>query len=228
MLGCPAVLLTSCVFGMSIGWSIAGGINASQHYAMPPLSWKSSSIGLLTAAALVGLILGGVTGGPLADRLMNRTVKNSAGDSGISAQAGAFGYSGQPLERRLLAALVPSLIYPAGPIVLGESLKHYWPWICTCLGHGLLGYGFTAACNPFIAYSIDCYPAYAGQLAITISVIKNCVAFGCTYGTVSWMANVGQVEAYGTMSGLLYAMLLLYIPLYIWGKQIRAWSYTWL
>jgi hypothetical protein len=42
-----------------------------------------------------------------------------------------------------------------------------------------------------------------------------------SFYTNPWVEEVGYLNAYGTMAAIAAAVLLLWIPLYIWGKPLR-------
>jgi hypothetical protein len=54
-------------------------------------------------------------------------------------------------------------------------------------------------------------------------------AFGflLSFYTNPWIAQSGYLNAYGEMAGISAAILILWIPLYIWGKKIRHATWKW-
>jgi hypothetical protein len=51
-------------------------------------------------------------------------------------------------------------------------------------------------------------------------------AFGflLSFYTNPWIESTGYTSSFGTLAGTCAAILVLWIPLYIWGKEIRIWS----
>lgn len=51
--------------------------------------------------------------------------------------------------------------------------------------------------------------------------------FLLSFYTNVWVEEAGYLNAYGAMAGISGAILVMWIPLYIWGKQIRHATWHW-
>lgn len=63
-----------------------------------------------------------------------------------------------------------------------------------------------------------------------MSVTKLCIAmfgFLLSFYTNPWVEKSGYMDAFGAMAGISVAVLILWIPLYVWGKDIRHASWRW-
>jgi MFS family permease len=67
----PEVLVTTLVFGLTIGWTVLISNILAIKYGQPPLLWGPLPIGLMSIGPLVGLIIGMPFSGALADYLFN-------------------------------------------------------------------------------------------------------------------------------------------------------------
>lgn len=56
---------------------------------------------------------------------------------------------------------------------------------------------------------------------------QNIVAFGFLYGVVPWVMETGYINAFGAQAGIYVAILLLAVPVIVFGKQIRHRSAQW-
>ncbi|GKT93689.1 hypothetical protein Ct61P_11539 [Colletotrichum tofieldiae] len=206
LLVAPQVLVTTLVFGLTIGWTVIVSILISVVYSPPPLLWGARDIGLLSVGSLVGLLVGLPVGGALADYLLNRASQRK---SGISDPA-----------TRLPAAIIGGLISPAGCLVIGYGLQSPSKWAQVSVGYGMLTTGLTCSANILLTYAVDTMPSRASHIGVLVNLIKNSVGFGVSYAATSWMAQAGPVAQFGTMAGILWAVYMLVIPLYIFSETI--------
>jgi len=202
----PQAVVTSLVFGITIGWTVLASILVSMVYAQPPLLWDSLHVGLLNVAPLAGLLVGVPLGGVVADMLYKRALKRDCGDA-IAAS-------------RLPAVSIGGLISPAGCILLGYGLQHPEEWIMTSLGWAMLSFGLTGSANILLTYAVDCLPAQAGDIGTLVNIVKNCIGFGISYASLSWMVAMGPVKQFAIMASILFASYLLVIPLWLFHSTI--------
>ncbi|CBF80624.1 hypothetical protein AN8474.2 [Aspergillus nidulans FGSC A4] len=68
------------------------------------------------------------------------------------------------------------------------------------------------------------YPARAGPLLVIICAFRGIISFGTSYGTATFVETHGYDGAFGTFAGLTAALGLCGVPIYLWGKRIRAFT----
>ena len=73
----------------------------------------------------------------------------------------------------------------------------------------------------------DCYLPVASEVLLLSVALRNVFGFGFSYGVIPWIKASGFQIAFGTMVAIHCAILLLGVPLYYWGKQIRHKSASW-
>ncbi|KAL6416055.1 hypothetical protein AUP68_00264 [Ilyonectria robusta] len=205
LIAAPQVLVTTFVFGLTIGWTVIISILVATVYAQPPLLWNSLNVGLLSIAPLVGLLVGLPIGGLLADFLSNRAEKSSRGHDPAT---------------RLPSVLLGALISPTGCLVLGYGLRRPETWIQVCIGWAMLSLGLTSSANVLLTYAVDCLPSRAGHIGALVNLTKNCVAFGVSYASVSWMQSMGPVNQFAVMAGLLWLAYLFVIPVWLFSNRL--------
>jgi len=62
---------------------------------------------------------------------------------------------------------------------------------------------------------------------VTVNALKNLVAFGMSYGAVPWLMSSGWLKMWGAATGICAGIILLSVPMYIWGKAARRMTAEW-
>lgn len=93
----------------------------------------------------------------------------------------------------------------------------------------LMSVNFTvcSATNIALVYAIDSYKAIGDEVVTATLAFKAIIGFVLGFYTNTWVANQGYLPAYGQMAGIEAGMLLLAVPLYFYGKQLRQASGDW-
>ncbi|KAM0543492.1 hypothetical protein ACHAPJ_012290, partial [Fusarium lateritium] len=190
LLAAPQVLVTVYVFGLTIGWTVIISIILSFTYASPPLLWNARSIGLLNVSTLIGLLVGLPFGGYFADLLFIRSTRGHTRDPDPKS--------------RLPMILLGALVSPAGCLILGHGLRRPDSWIQVCVGWSLLAFGLTGSANVLLTYSVNSIPSRAGDIGVLVNVMKNSLAFGVSYASLSWMQAIGPSKQFAIMAALLW------------------------
>ncbi|KIX09238.1 uncharacterized protein Z518_00317 [Rhinocladiella mackenziei CBS 650.93] len=203
----PQVLLAILVFGLTIGWTVVTSILTASVYAAPPLLWSALSVGLLSIAPLVGIIIGLPIGGAFADILSGIARRRSGGEHNPAT--------------RLPVAILGALVSPAGCLLIGYGLKDpASEWFRVCAGWCMLSVGLTGSANVLLTYAVDCLPTRAGHIGVLINLTKNCLGFGVSYASITWMQTAGPVSQMATMAGILWGAYLLVIPMGLFSKTL--------
>lgn len=74
---------------------------------------------------------------------------------------------------------------------------------------------------------IDSYYPVAFEALLLVNGLKNMFAFGFSYGVIPWVTRSGFQTAFGEMVAIQTGVMLLAIPLFLYGKQIRHKSAGW-
>ncbi|KAH6692235.1 major facilitator superfamily domain-containing protein [Plectosphaerella plurivora] len=202
----PQILVTTLVFGLTIGWTVLISIITPMQYSPPPLLWGALPVGLMSIGPLAGLLIGLPVGGALADYLFNHAARRSGGM--------------QNPRTRLPATIVGAMISPAGCLVVGFGLRNPSNWPPVAIGWAMLALGLTSSANVLLTYSVDTIPTRASHIGTLVNLTKNCLAFGVSYTSVSWIQAMGPVGQFGTMAGLLWFAYLLVIPVWFYSDTL--------
>lgn len=206
----PPVLVTTLVFGLTIGWTALMSIVVSNFYSAPPHLWQAWQIGLINFGPLIGLLVGLPLGGMIADMLSKVAARRSDGE--------------HDPRSRLPAVIFGGIISPAGCLVMGFTFQKDLHWIGIAVGWGMLAFGLTASANVLLTYSVDCFRMHAGHVGVLVNVVKNSLAFGVSFASMNWYYEVGPAKQFGTMAGLLWAAYLCIIPVYLYSRSLVRFS----
>ena len=179
------------------------GLFASKLYG-----WNPSQVGYSNFAFFIGGVVGVTTAGPLSDWLARRsTIKNN----GI-----------REAEMRL-PALIPYVgFFIVSHVVGAVGYQRAWPWqaILVC-GFGFSGLAVTSIPAISIAYAVDCYKPISGEIMTVGTVLKNVLGFCLSYWVFNVAAKDGFIAVYMTQFAVSMFPVVMTIPLYYFGKQLR-------
>jgi hypothetical protein len=78
-----------------------------------------------------------------------------------------------------------------------------------------------------LVYTIDAYRPVAGEIVTTQLAFKAAFGFLLSFYTNPWIAISGYLDAFGAMAGISAAILLLWVPFYLFGKRVRHATIHW-
>jgi hypothetical protein len=76
--------------------------------------------------------------------------------------------------------------------------------------------------NIAMTYLIDCYPTFAQEILVAVNVVKNIIAFLFAFVAVDWINTRGWIQVYMIMFMVVTLVMVLAVPLYIWGRRARV------
>lgn len=208
----PPVLWCSLVQSVTIGFIVAVTSNVASAYATA-YNMKPYETGLCFIAAIIGALVGIFCGGYLGDRTADFFTKRNGGIR-------------EP-EMRLPAMMFSLISTPLSLILYGVGIQNKLHWMCPTVGLALLNFSIVQGTNVALVYTIDSYRPIAGEVTLTTMAFKSAFGFLLSFYTNPWIEQSGYVNAYGAMAGISAAVLIFWVPLYIWGKRIRHATWNW-
>ncbi|GJN94180.1 hypothetical protein Rhopal_007254-T1 [Rhodotorula paludigena] len=205
----PLALWPSLVFAVAAICTLFITLVQSILYTAPPYNFSIVAVGATNWTSVLANPIGAVLAGWMADKyVLWRTKRNN---------------NLREPEFRLPMAIPFMLALILGVASLGISVSQHDPWaVPVIVSTGLASMGVTGTVSIVLAYSIDCYPRYAGQLLTLATIVKNVLAFGFSYGAVDWVMAWSWKRALGCWAGIVAAVCCMGVPVYIWGKQLRV------
>ncbi|GAA6025431.1 hypothetical protein JCM10207_005400 [Rhodosporidiobolus poonsookiae] len=182
-------------------------------YGAPPYSFSIVAVGATNWVTVVGNLLGALAAGLASDYYMAWRAKRNS--------------NVREAEHRLpvLIPFVLCLVLGLASLGISASRANAWP-VPVIVATGLNAIGVTGTAVIALAYGIDAYSAYAGQLLTLATIVKNVVAFGIAFGVVDWVIDWGWERAMGLWAGVMALIAVAGVPLYFYGKRLRELSAT--
>ncbi|CAH0023776.1 unnamed protein product [Clonostachys rhizophaga] len=208
----PAVLWSSIVYACSIGWLIVISESLTMIYGNPDLyNFTSLQTGLVYISPFVGGILGTGVAGKISDVIVKAMSKRNGGMY-------------EP-EFRLVMAIPITITTCIGIMGFGwsASLKNHW--IVPTLFFGIISFGCCLGSTTSITFCVDSYRQYAGEALVTLNFSKN-ILHGLLFSLffTHWLADDGPKMVYIWIGIIQLGLMLLTIPMYIYGKRARMWT----
>lgn len=127
-------------------------------------------------------------------------------------------------EFHLLIFLPTILAFVVGIFGLGEALERGASAIVTAVFLAVLNFAVGVGCTGIVSHTNDTCQQRAVEAFGLAMIIKSAFAFGLTFMLNNYLAANGPRIFFATWGGLTLGMVLLTIPMYVWGKKVRAWS----
>ncbi|KAL0938008.1 major facilitator superfamily transporter [Colletotrichum truncatum] len=208
----PAVLWSSAVYALSVGWLIVVSESVALIYRnRESYNFNALQTGLVYFSPFVGGILGTAVAGKVSDVI-------------VKAMARRNGGLYEPEFRLVMAApvLVTTVI---GLMGFGWSAEERDHWIVPTVFFGLISFGCTLGSTTSITFCVDSYRQYAGEALVTLNFSKN-IFHGLVFSlfVTHWITDEGPKMVFIWLGVIQLIFLLFSIPMYVYGKRARMWT----
>lgn len=208
----PAFIWACLIQGTMIAWTIFMGALVASIFIGPPLFWGTAKSGFGYAGAFIGALVGFAICGLLADfsvRIM--TAKNK----------GVY----EPEFRILL--IIPMLIASAiglfgFALTVEDVASQHQSVIIPLMFFGFEVCGMVIGAVASSLYIVDAYRDLAIEGFTLTILFKNFFSFVVTYYALDWLIAGGIRRVLVIISILQVIICLTSIPMYMFGKRIRA------
>ncbi|KAL1838442.1 hypothetical protein VTJ49DRAFT_2665 [Mycothermus thermophilus] len=205
----PATWVIMLQYGGLVGGVAVVSTVGPQILSAPPYRWGKHA-GLLFVGALVGILLGGLCTGLVADRWVAKAAKQ--------AENGRV----EPEER--VGIMLPALaVGTAGLVVFGFCAR--FP---TGLGYvgletafAMLAFALAQVPSIWFGYLIDSFDNLASDCFTMICILRGLIPFAWTFFVAQWVEKDGYLIPFVGFGCILGAFGLLTIPIQVWGKRMR-------
>ncbi|KAG0131090.1 major facilitator superfamily domain-containing protein [Tuber indicum] len=203
----PATLWAFSFQGTFITWGIAVSVVLAQMFAGPPTNFGPEELGYMYAAPFLGALGAYIFGAFVSDwsaKWMARKNKNTY----------------EP-EFRILLVIPVAFFGLPGLYAYGHVADLHLHWIVPSVLYGFLTFGVVVSCTVTFSYILDAHRDVAIEMMVSMLLLKNFFAFGCTYFLVDWVYSDGPARVFDILGAIQTAVCVLSIPMYIFGKAQR-------
>ncbi|KAJ5617874.1 hypothetical protein N7537_002988 [Penicillium hordei] len=203
----PAVSYVAITYGSTLSWfAILTSLQAS-YMIIPPYNFNAVGVGLMNVAPFVGAVLGFPFGGYLSDKSILWLSKRNGGIY-------------EP-EMRLWLALPVAITSPTGILIFGMGLAYGAHWAVLAVGFGVFGFSLAAIGGIALSYLMDCYQDIIGDALVGVVFMRNIFSVIVLFVLTPWVNKMGLRDLHILCAVLSFVILLLPVPLLIWGKKAR-------
>jgi MFS family permease len=126
-------------------------------------------------------------------------------------------------EYRLYLMVLCIVVFPTGMLIFGIGSAHGWNWPVPYVGLAFIGFGYGCAGDLSLAYLADSYPDMVLEGMVGVAVINNTLAMIFTFVASPWLDG-GLQNCFIELGVLSFVIMMLSLPMAIWGKKARRWT----
>ncbi|KAF4453830.1 hypothetical protein F53441_3516 [Fusarium austroafricanum] len=211
----PAFIWGCLIQGAMIGWTVFIGVIVAAIFIGSPYYWDEVSAGYTYIGPFVGAVLGFVLAGLLADTSVKYMTKLNKGVY-------------EPEFRILL--VIPMMIvggiglYGFALTAPGVVEKKY-SYVVPLMFFGFEVAGMVIGAVASSLYIVDAYRDLTIEGFTIMIIFKNFFSFILTFFAYDWINNGGIQRTMMAISSIQVVVCLLSVPMYIYGKRVRAFYY---
>lgn len=205
----PVAAYSGFFYGASLVWFNVLNGTASLILSGEPYNFAPSMVGVAYVSPLIGVFISSVYCGKGGDWLVVKLARRAGGIM-------------EP-EHRLWLLVPFILLAPFGLILwgVGASPNIHVHWFGLVFAMGVIAAFNVAGLQVSLAYCIDTYRDLAGEMTVTVILIRNTMSFAVSYGITPWVTNMGYQNAFILAGFAAMAQILTFLIFVKWGKKLR-------
>ncbi|KAI6272227.1 hypothetical protein MCOR27_005313 [Pyricularia oryzae] len=177
-----------------------------------PYSLSPSNIGLTNIPLIFVGLIAGPTLGFLSDAVTRMMARSNGTNPGVA----------EP-EFRLVLLLLALPITVFGLVGMAMSMDERGSLSWIMVWNSVILFGSLAGTQTSVVYVVDAYAKSSAQAFVTINGIASLVSFVGIEPLINWFMASGPMVVLSVVASAQVVVAVGAIPMYIWGKRIRAW-----
>ena len=203
-----AALWVIVMSGLIVAWYVGISFIMAQWFSPPPYNYTAADVGYLSVGPALGGLLASLFMSAISDPLIKFCVKRNKGIY-------------EP-EFRLLPMVFCLVFTVLGLSLYGYGLTSYWAPPVTAVVHAVILFGILIGAIASSAYILDGFRDLSNEVFIMAMAFKNFFFYGMSYYFNNWIVVGGPMQMFGSCAGISAFVILLAVPIYIWGKRYRS------
>lgn len=155
----PAVLWSTVVYSLSVGWLIVLSETVAHIYQEQPYEFTRLQTGLVYLSPFIGGIIGTAVAGKASDIIVRAMCRRNGGVY-------------EP-EFRLVMGIPVAITTAIGLMGFGWSAQERDQWIVPTFFFGLISFGCSLGSTTAITFCVDSYRQYASEALVTLNFSKS-------------------------------------------------------
>jgi hypothetical protein len=204
----PSVIFATVVNGAFITWLVISMIISFQVFAYPPYNLKPDMLAYIGLPGSLVTLCSAVCSGILSDWLIKFMSHRNKGVY-------------EP-EFRLILMIPAAIFTTMGFSLTGPGYAAHWPVVKLVSVAVLFHIGGPFASSACITYIFDIHGRSTTEAFVATSLFKSIFIFFASQYVPSWFAKVGPIKVYRYLSILNLVFCTFTIPMYMFGKRLRA------
>lgn len=205
----PAVVFSGLQWGAQDAWLSFYLTLEEDYWVESPWNYGDAAVGIMNVPCIIGAFLGCMYGGYCSDVFVIWMARRNNGV--------------REAEHRLWFLIPCACISSAGMFVFGIGTAYEWSWPAPYVGLGLIGFGWGCVGDLSMTYCAECYSLTILEGMACISVINNLMACIFTFCVEPWL-DTGVKTTFIALGVLDFAIIMLSVPMILWGKKFRVWT----
>lgn len=178
-----------------------------------PWNYSDYAVAIMNVPTLIGAVIGCFYAGVISDYFVLWMARKN---NGILEA-----------EYRLYFAVATGIICPTGLLMFGIGAQRQLPWQVIYVGLGFIGFGWGCSGDIAMSYLMDCYPEMVLEGMVCTAIINNTISCVFTFVCSIWLDASGTENTYIALAVINFAVTMLALPMYLYGKRIRKWTKKW-
>jgi hypothetical protein len=185
----PAVLWSSLVYSLAVGWLIVLSESVAHIYQdRESYNFTSLQVGLVYISPFVGGVLGTAVAGKFSDLIVRYMARKNDGVY-------------EP-EFRLVMAIPITISTVIGLMGFGWSAEEKNNWIVPTVFFGVISFGCSLASTTSVTFVVDSYRQYAGEALVTLNVCKSMFLSTFSVIALTWARHPTRFHLLALLSSL--------------------------
>ena len=206
-----AALWVIVMSGLIVAWYVGVSFIMAQWFSPPPYLYTAANVGYLSVGPAIGGLCASIFMSVTSDPIIKFCVKRNGGIY-------------EP-EFRLFPMIISLIFTVLGLALYGYGLEQFWNPPLTAIVHAVMLFGILIGAIASSAYILDAFRGISNEVFIMSMAFKNFFFYGMSYYVNNWIATGGPMQMFGSFAGISAFVILLGVPMYIWGKRYRSfWS----